>query len=227
MIVVTSISPHHTNKILQHQAVQSWQSIGECYSLNSASEIPLIEDSFPGITFIETTKTIEGIVNKPLVKINAFIDLAIEKESSLLIVNSDIIIPHLPELKEDGITLFSRYDYTENCLVEDAKKFENGFDMFYIPNKFLTVFPQSIYALGLTWHDYWTPCIAHLNNIPTYYPLGIHALHKLHDVHYSFQEYLNIGELFKIDFNIRRRIPVTQVAAQTLATIKSKLITYG
>lgn len=216
MIIVTSLSPNHSNKANQQAAIDSWQQYGKCYSMNGVNENI---EGFTGIEFIKTNKTMQHLYGKPLVNINAFFDNAL---ADALIINSDIIIQLLPDLNQDGITIFSRHDYTED--INKAKKFENGFDAFFIPAKFLHIFPPSIYALGACWHDYYTPMTAIRNNIPIYSFRGKHTFHKLHPVQYPVQEYFDIGEVFRWEFKLNRKLQIPQIASQTLALINSKII---
>jgi hypothetical protein len=224
MMVVSSLSPNHSNASSQKAAVESWQSFGKCFSLNGQEEISQLSGAYSNIQFVPTNKTIGHLVGKNLVTIWAMIEFAISKDEDLLIVNSDIIVQRLPSLKQDGITVFSRYDYTDGT--EGAKKFENGFDMFYIPKSILQIFPFSIYAMGLVYWDYFLPFIAYEKNVPTYYPLGEYAHHKIHAIHYSIEEYFDVGRHFQWEFKIDRQLTPSQVAAQSLAKIKNNLTIY-
>jgi len=217
MKILTSISPKHSNSANQQAAIESWVKYGTATSLNCKDEIALLENKFP-IIFKPTDRTMQHLYGKPLVSINAFF----EGSEDVLLINSDIIIQSLPEFKQDGITIFSRYDYTEDTT--KAKKFENGFDAFFIPAKFLHIFPPSIYALGACWHDYYTPMTAIRNNVPVYYSNQPHMLHKLHDVQYPMHEYFDIGEVFRWEFKLNKKMLIPQVAANTLQIINLKMV---
>lgn len=220
MIITTSLSLKHSNS--QHEAINSWQYFGKRYSLNSANEINISE--YQNIEFIETHKTIQHLTGKPLVTINAMIDLAIQKEDDLLIVNSDIIIKSLPTFKENGITIFNRYDYTN--FFDDGKIFKLGFDMIYIPKSLLSIFPPSIYAMGATWWDYWIPFFAIKKNIPIYSSHVKHIFHKVHPIQYSHDEWKYLGEYFRLDFKLEKNLNMEVIAPRTVKIIHSK-ISYG
>lgn len=225
MIIVTSLSPNHANSENQHNAVESWQKIAAlCYSINTESEIEVLqkEYNYAGIEFIQTNNTVKELLGKPLVTINTFINFARYKEQGLLLVNSDIIIKDLPELKEDGITIFSRYDYIDS--LNDSKMFIYGFDAFYIPYKFLNIFPPSVYALGVSWWDLALPYRVILNNIPLYYPKGKFAFHKFHETQYSQREWDYIADYFKWEFKIDRNLNNGNVATYMMQEIKKRLI---
>lgn len=221
MITMTSLSPAHSNKDNQHDAIKSWKQYGECYSMNNSEEILKLEPIFNDIKFIKTGRTVQQLIGKPLVSINAMIDYANEKGEDLLLINSDIVLTGLPELKQDGITIFSRYDYTESF--EDAKMFIYGFDTFFIPHEFLKIFPPSIYSLGCAWHDLATPYRAIINNIPVYYPAGRYAYHKLHPTQYNMNEWNYIAEYFKWEFKLDKRLNGGQVATMIMNKIKENL----
>lgn len=218
MIIITSISPNHINKEGQSLAVDSWKSKGHRISLNAAKEVPQIGNDYKEMMVVPTDKTVEYYVGKPLVSINAMIDHAKKIGDDLLLINSDIIFPVLPPVKDDGITIFSRYD------LETEKKFEAGFDVFYIPKKFLSIFPPTIYAMGVAFWDYWLPKHCIRLGIPVYYPKGKFAFHKEHETQYSHAEWNYIGEYFKWEFKYDPKKTIPQVATEALNEIKSKLV---
>ena len=222
MIIVTSLNPSHICKENQSVAIASWNRLGKCFSLNDSSEIKDLD--YKGIRIIRSHRTISRIIGKPLITINAIIDFAIDKKQDLFIVNSDIIISGLPELRQDGVTLFSRYDYTDE--MNDGIKFEAGFDGFYIPYKFLGLFSPSVFSLGAAWHDYWTPFVCIHYNIPLYQAANKHLFHKKHATQYNHDEWLRLGEYFRWEFEIDKFLTVPQVATKALNLIKSKINVY-
>lgn len=219
MIIITSLSAGHSNKDNQHNAVRSWQGYGECYSMSNSDEIEKLEPIFDGIKFIKTDKIVQQLIGKKLVSINAMIDFANEKGEDLLIINSDIILTGLPEFKNDGITIFSRYDYTTSF--DDAKMFIHGFDVFYIPHILLNIFPPSIYSLGCPWWDLSIPYRCILNNIPVYYPKERYAYHKIHPTQYNIDEWNYISEYFKWEFKLDKKLNGGQVATSIMNQIKA------
>jgi hypothetical protein len=219
MIIVTSLSPGHSNKENQHNAIQSWKQYGPSYSINNSKEREQLESLYSGINFIKTDRTVQQLIGKPLVSINAMIDYAKESHNDLLLINSDIILSSLPKFKEDGITIFSRYDYTDSF--DDAKMFIYGFDVFHIPHHLLKIFPPSIYSLGCPWWDLSLPYRCILNNIPVYYPKERYAYHKLHPTQYNMDEWNYIAEYFKWEFKLDKRLSGGQVATMIMNKIKS------
>lgn len=220
MIIATSLSPNHPCDINQLRALQSWQDYGDIYSLNHPDEIDVLD--YDNVLFISIDRTVKLLFKKPLININSFFDFALTQGEDLLIINSDIILDHLPEFRKDGITVLSRYDYTDSF--EDAILFESGFDAFFIPKQFLNWFPPSIYAMGAAWWDYWIPKWAIIQNIPLYYPQGRFAYHKIHPTQYDIAEWLRMGEYFKLEFIVYTSLTIPQIASQTLSKIKEHFI---
>jgi len=215
MIICTSLSPNHACAENQEQAVQSWKRFGKCYSLNHPDE----QIKSNGIIALSTLKTMQSVLCKPLVNINAFFDFALKNDTDLLLINSDIVLTNLPTFRADGITAINRYDYTNTF--DDAQFFQAGFDAFYIPKQFLTIFPPSPYALGSPWHDYWIPKRVMQRGIPVYLASGF-AYHKIHNTQYNDAEWFRMGEYFKWEFGLSGTVP--QVATETITEIRSKLI---
>lgn len=222
MIIVTSLSPGHANQDSQIAAIESWQKFGKCYSLNCQSEITKLKPLYNGIEFVETAKIVQGIIGKPLVNINAMIDFAIEQKQDCLLINSDIIISNLPEFKADGITMLSRWDYTESF--DDAKIFKAGFDVFHVPFDFLSLFPPSIYAMGSAWWDYFIPFQAMKSTVPVYWPQGKHVFHKFHETQYNYAEWCYVGDYFKWQYNWDKTMDNPKIATAALLKIQTQSI---
>lgn len=222
MIIVSSLSPKHSNS--QVEAVESWHKFSDnIYTLNSPKELNDVYGQYKGVWYRETHRTIEHLTGgKPLVNINALIDFGIESDSDILLVNSDIIIDSLPEFKQDGMSIFSRHDFTDHY--GDSKIFQSGFDIFFIPKQFLKIFPPSIYGLGACFFDYALPLRFIEQGIPVYWPQGKHAYHKLHPTQYSQDEWVFIGQFFQWEFKLEKHLNMGQVATQSLIKIKSNLI---
>lgn len=221
MIIITSISPTHISD--QLTAINSWKKLEcEIYSLNGENEIERVKSMEFGVKILPTHRTLEYFVGKKLVSINAMIDLAIEMDEDLLLINSDIIISHLPEFKNDGITIFSRFDFSKSY--EDAHVYEFGFDAFYFPKHLLKVFTPTIYGLGCCFHDYSWAYRAMINNIPVYWADGKFIYHKAHSFQWAFDEWIIMAKFFKLEFKIEDHISLEQMSINILSEIKRRAI---
>ena len=224
MIIVTSIAPGHANKDNQIHAVNSWQKHGTCLSVNTAVEIEILQKSYINIGFIVTKKTVYPLLKKPLINLNAVLDLAAGLDEDLFLINSDIVIKELPDLKQDGITIFSRYDYETD--MEENQMFPWGFDAAFIPKDFLKIFPPSVYSLGACFWDLSLPLRAIQSGVPLYYPKGKFIFHKKHEAQWSQSEWIRMGEYFRWEFNFDKNMELGSIATAAMNTIRTKMITY-
>lgn len=235
MIIVTSVNPNSENCI---SAIKSWHKFGKVYSLNSENELyyaninnELINtENFKEVTFIPTHRIMKWN-ERSLVSINAMIDLVIEKDEDLLLINSDIIIDHLPEFKNDGITIFSRFDFEtievqEQMRIQDenSRLYVHGFDAFFIPKHLLKVYPPTIYCLGCCHFDYSIPYRYLINNIPVYWSQERCMFHKMHPFAWNYEEWQMTANFFKLEFKIDEHMDLGQMSNFILNEIKVRSI---
>lgn len=219
MLIISSLSPSHINSDLQNLCSLSWSRFGDVYCLQADGEAEGLKSTYAHVKFISTLRTTKGLLNKPLVSINAMIDQGKKKKESVLLINSDILLKDLPELNQDGVTVFQRNDYTLSY--DDGVNFQNGYDAFYIPEKLLHIFPLSIYAMGACWWDYWIPYRAIRNNIPVYLNSSS-AFHKKHNIQWQQKEWEFFGRYFGLENNLPHR-DIGQMGLFVLNTIKRYL----
>lgn len=220
MLIVTSLAPGHKNKDNQKNAVDSWK--GDVISVNTGAEIELLCKDYSRVTFLETKKTVFPILSKPLININSLIDIGLNRFESILLINSDIIIKELPVFNQDGVTIFSRYDYDTD--MGNSKIFPWGFDAFYIPKTLLHIFPPSVYALGACWFDLAIPLRYIQSNVPVYYPRGKFIFHKKHETQWLQSEWERLGEYFRWEFGFDKNMILGSIATNAMNTIKTKSI---
>ena len=222
MLIVTSIPP---NSINSQEAVKTWHKHGQVYSLNSETEIDKINTKdYPNVIFTYTHRVILWN-GRPLVNINALIDVAIEEDDDLFLINSDIIIDHLPEFKDDGITIFTRCDYeNEETKGNDGRLYAHGFDAFYIPHHLLKIYPPTIYCLGCCHFDYSIPYRYLTNAIPVYWPQGKYIFHKTHPFAWNYEEWLITAKFFKMEFKIQEQIDLGVMSDFILKEIQVRSI---
>jgi hypothetical protein len=211
MIAITSISPSHANFQSQFDAINSWIEAGyKVVSLNSKEEIEALK-GFVEVDFVETSRTNEVLFKKPYVLISAIIDYAKElDEECVLIINSDVIIKdsgnqaeYLKSISKEGIVIINRYDF-ENDLSE-GKKYEQGFDGFFINKKWLHIFPQSVLCMGQCFWDFWIPYQSILSKVPVFKIQEPYLYHRSHGAQYSTENWLATGEIFRGEVSCREK----------------------
>lgn len=209
MVCITSISPKHHNNDIQLKAVQSWQSLGlNVVSVNSKSECEYLAPNYPGVRFVETNRTMELTYSKPLIGLNTIMDWCkMQQEDNYCIINSDIelktdsdTIERIKLQMNDNIVLANRLNYSSDH--SQGQLFLAGIDVFFIQKKFMYIYPQSVFALGQCFWDYWIPYTAIHNNIPVKFIKQNIAYHKEHPAQYSSDAWQKIGRYFQWETNL-------------------------
>lgn len=202
MICITSISPKHYNNEIQFKAIKSWVDSGfTVVSMNSPEEVKLLEKFYQDVKFVKTHRTLEKTYGRPLVSINALMDFAKEQnDPHICLVNSDIEIflsgtqiDSIIEKMNDTVLISNRLDYDDNYT---GVKYKAGFDVFFIHQKYLGFFPQSMHAMGMTFWDYWVPYTATKAFINVQIIQDLFAFHKKHPFQYHHDHWQQSGQFF-------------------------------
>lgn len=202
MIAITSISPTHINADIQHKATQSWIDLGfKVYSLNNAHECNLLQDKYPNVTFIETTRTFQEHYGKPLVGISAALDFCKgQDETHFALINSDIeirtdkaTIKRIEDKMETSIVLCNRVDYERDY---QGNRYQLGIDIFFIHRNFLYIYPQSMHCFGMTFWDYEIPFTAAKFGVDVIFLEQNIAYHKIHAFQYTADHWKKSGRYF-------------------------------
>lgn len=217
MIAITSISPGHKNYDSQLRAIQSWKDAGyEVVSVNSKEEIEQLKGF--DVKFIPTNRHNQQLFGKPYVTVSAIIDYLKEVKSKYsLIINSDIIIrdpenitEELKKRSEESIIIMNRRDFDTD--IDINKVYENGFDAFFINEKFLDQFPQTILCLGQCHWDYWLPYVSIINKVKVKKLKEPYIYHHIHSIQYSAANWLKTGEIFMGEVGLIKMKKVNEVS---------------
>jgi hypothetical protein len=229
MIAITSISPGHKNYDSQLKAVKSWIAAGyEVVSMNSEEEIELLKD-FTEVKFVKTERHNKAIFGKPYVIVSAIIDYLKEvKSQHSLIINSDIIIEDptgitekLKGMSEDGVVILNRMDFETD--MGRSRMYELGFDGFFINEKFLGLFPQTLLCLGQCHWDFWLPYMASVKGAKIIKLKEPYIYHVMHNVQYSKENWVRTAEIFRAETGLIKYKNVGQVTALAYKHIKMNL----
>lgn len=228
MIAITSISPGHKNYNNQLRAVRSWIDAGyEVVSLNAEEEIEVLKESFQDVKFISTNRHNKKLFGKPYVIVSAIIDYLKEVKSKYsLVINSDIIIDdktgytkRLKELSEESIIIMNRIDFDGD--METGRSYESGFDAFFINEKHLDMFPQTILCLGQCHWDFWLPYMAIMNGAKVIKSKERYIYHQVHTVQYSKENWIRTAEIFRAEAGLLKYKNVGQSTSRAYSVIKA------
>lgn len=203
MKALTSISPKHANEGAQALAMRSWIEHGvNPVSFNTPEEIEALRASYDGVEFVSTGRSGKGIHKAPYALISSMIDYAEQcKYEHAFIVNSDITISDPGsklagyfEASANGLVFANRYDH--NGDLQNPTRYDYGFDAFIIHRNYFGILPQTLFAMGQTWWDYWIPYRFIKSGIPIQLVKEPIFMHHRHKVQYDQKEWERMTEHF-------------------------------
>jgi len=201
MVVFTTINPFG-NFEAQDEALKSWSEKYDVYSINPYDEIELAKTKFPYINFIGTDD-IYLYGKKKLVKLNAILNgIKIVKPKTCAIVNSDIILDgnlKLDKYIKDGLVISTRWELDG---VKKIYPFVNGYDLFIFDYKYIDIFYNNNYVIGMPWWDFWIPLIANKCSLRVYHIKNDVIYHRTHETNYDDNIWVKFGEYLYKDIMV-------------------------
>jgi hypothetical protein len=210
MKVFTTINPNG-NFEAQNEAMSSWSSKFDIYSVNTKDDIIKIKDLYSYINFIESENTFDfntykfrtppfttSNTQKRLIKLNSILDsIKMTDGQYFCITNSDIILNSdklsnlsLEKYLSNGLIISTRYEL-ENTKIK--KPFSSGYDVFIFDKKNINILFNDNYVIGMPWWDYWVPLIS-LKHMNLYHIDEKSFLHRTHATNYSLEYWIKFGE---------------------------------
>jgi len=168
-VLLTSIPPcrrdehFEKNIAFQKRCIQSWIVTGhKPVSLNCERELIALAPTFPEVEFRPAYRTTEPINGRPLVFISDLITHGLEQSTSrMAICNADVFfdpfIPFADNISADLPLVYSHRIDLEALDTPATGKVFYGIDYVNVTATFASKLPDSNFAMGLPWWDYWLP----------------------------------------------------------------------
>ena len=228
-MIFTTINPNGYFEV-QNNALLSWSSKFDVYSVNTSSEIEKIKDLYPYIKFIETDDTYD-YNGKIMIKLNGVLN-AIKKVSPryFCIINSDIILDKKvgkslfnDKYLYDGVILATRYEIDKD---KPFYAFVSGYDMFIFDIKYIDILFNNNYVIGLPWWDFWVPLISYKALLKIYHIKNQVIYHKTHETNYEHDSWVKFGgHLYKdIVIDLMKLNGNPDVSVEEFCSITKKFI---
>lgn len=203
-MIFTTLNPYG-NFDAQHEAMSSWASKFSVYSVNTPEEIDIIRDKYPYINFIENEEVyISG--KKKLTKLSSILKAARKVNcETVAIVNSDIILnDRVKKILDNkyirsGLTIATRWEIDED---KPYYPFVDGYDLFIFNKKYIDLYDNDSYVIGMPWWDYWIPLISITAGIPVYHIKNKVIFHRTHQTNYDHDDWIKFGEYLYRDIMI-------------------------
>lgn len=195
IVVATSIAPNNIES--QREAIASWFRVGlSVKSVNTAPEIALLKEHFPGVHFIEAKRDARLVMGRPLIFLDDVLAALAMSEANICgIINSDIHLVAdnqfhnlILEAARNACVFGHRVD-VESLAKQEGVFYQNGFDFFFFDKKLCALFPPTELCLGATWWDIWFPLFLLLKNISLKRLLKPVAYHVLHENRWDENEW--------------------------------------
>jgi len=231
MIALTSISLQHIND--QEQAIKSWLQLGlNVYSFNSKEEIKALKGIYKDVNFIETQRVLDKTYGKPVVSISAMIDFAKQQnDKTFMFINSDIelrndlrLIAKISEQLQQGLILANRFEYSD-VVDKDSTlhQYFEGIDVFCLHKDHLEIYPQTMFAMGQCFWDYWIPFTALQNGLDVFLLQNRFAFHREHKLQYSNDNWLLTGRYFRLHAGLYQFDDSTKGISNMSTFVKTKI----
>ncbi len=196
--IATTIAPKNIDN--QRAAIDSWKHLGfNVVSINSAQEIKQLESSFQDIEFVTAKRDAGDRCGKPYIYFDDFLSYFKNAEGRICgIINSDI---HLSDERLKALISMEAVDsFLFGCRLDvstlatqDGKIFRDGFDYFFFDRKYLDIYPEDEFCLGLPWWDYWAVLVPMLNQIPVKKLVAPVAHHITHPINWDEENWKRFG----------------------------------
>jgi hypothetical protein len=205
MCIITTINPYG-NFDAQKEAISSWISKFTVYSVNTKLEIEIAKPLYPDVKFIETDNTFQ-YNKKTLIKLSAILQSAKQIDSNFIaIINSDIILSDkikdifINKYLNDGIIIGTRWELDEN--ESEIYPFKSGYDIFIFSKKYIDLFNNTKYVIGLPWWDFYIPLIAIKSGLNVYHIKNKVIFHRTHTTNYDDEVWVKFGEFLYQDIMV-------------------------
>lgn len=204
MKIFTTINPNGNHEV-QSEALNSWLSRYEVYSINTKEEIERVSHIYQDIKFIETESTYT-YKQKKLIKLNSILNAIslVCNNCTVAIINSDIILNKkiknsiFDKKFQDGLVIATRHEIDG----DDIYPFIYGYDLFIFHTKLISIFKNENYVIGMPWWDFWLPLIAISSGVKLYHIKNKVIFHRTHETNYDMDIWITFGEYLYKDILI-------------------------
>jgi hypothetical protein len=209
-VAVTSISPSSSRRSVQQVCVTSWQRMGlQVVAVQHAEEIPRLRPFFPGVEFVAAKRRHR---TKPNVWINDLADVAIDRNTPVMVINSDIEIRGTqqaflakwsPRPGVQTVGVRNNHDGKGDSELEPY-----GLDVFMVQPDMARSLPELEMMIGVPFWDYWLPY--HLREAG--YAIEVIRdstfWHLKHDQNWSANDWQVSFEIFKKHYKLSEFRPI-------------------
>lgn len=186
LIIVTSLSSKKNHLISQPICLYNWKKSGfKIYSVNTSEEIKYFKHIYPEVDEWIQNDDLSTAFKEPSQKINNLLNVATITNKSILLINSDIEIYADREIMTKSASIGIRNNY--NKFHKKSHIEPEGLDIFILTPETVKLIPQSDFAIGRPFWDYYIAYILNDSNLEIDLISDI-FYHKNHSINWNNSE---------------------------------------
>lgn len=198
IFALTSLSPAEHSIDAQRRALTSWREAGmHVRSFNHPSEIPTLASRYD-VELVPVERTGFPVFGRHFVPINRMLEWAVERDATMLIINSDIELRLAPwELQrarwaaDGGLCYFIRHNHDGDIALATREPY--GIDAFLLSGKAAGIVGESFLSMGQPFWDYWLPYTFASERRPLVCVEFPAAFHRRHVQRWSWEDWHRCG----------------------------------
>lgn len=194
---------HECGLSYQQECVNGWLQLGvKVVAVNVAEELPWAHMSFPKVGLIPAPSDSRSHNRgRPLPYIHDLVQAAaVQAEREFCgVINSDIFLrdfetfwPTLKPLLKGGIVVMRRMEMSWPSKTQKGL-YPFGFDVFLMDRRMGALIPESAFAVGIPWWDFWLPLIGFLNGFDLHLVQTPIAHHLEHPTKWDQDQFVEYG----------------------------------
>jgi hypothetical protein len=201
-VVVTSLIPRACRQ--QSAAVNSWHNHGfEVVSVNTPEEIETTRFLYPQVDRWIAESDLPPHYGKKTQWIHRLIQVSLELSKDVWIINSDCLLIGDQSITRAamsrGPAIIPRFNYERS--LDDAEQEQWGLDAFYLPKDLAAQIPETCYAIGIPFWDYWLAWWLEQRRRISWVGAKI-LYHKSHPLRWSTEEWLFGRDWFQATYGV-------------------------
>lgn len=189
-VVVTSLIPRQCDQ--QSAAVSSWINHGfQVASVNTPEEIAKAGPMYPLVSHWIAESDLPPHYSKKTQWIHRLAHVSRDLSCDVWIINSDCLLIGDQQVTKSamarGPAIIPRFNYRVSF--DDAEQEQWGLDAFYLPRDLASDIPETCYAIGIPFWDYWLAWWVEQRRKISWVGAKI-LYHKAHDLRWTTDEWL-------------------------------------
>lgn len=205
IVAVTSLSPLSKHLERQPRCLDSWKRFGlTIASVNTSAEVESIQGLYPQVDHWIVEDDQPTLFTRKTQYVHRLVRAAVDLDARPLLINSDIEIfgdqKLLTSIPEDVAMVGIRHNYSDTP--KSSMREGYGLDAFLLPYRFAQSIPETCYAIGKPFWDYWLPWLMDREGVTQQWIGSPLFYHQSHPLHWNEADWLLGREWFESEYRV-------------------------